>query len=53
MSLETAYRAYVLDIGEIVYRGSAKELADDEERVQALAGASAETWTEEARPSTT
>ncbi len=44
MSLEIADRAYVLDNGEIVYQGSAKELAADEERVQALAGAGAEKW---------
>ena len=50
MSLEIADQAYVLDNGEIVYRGGAKELAQDEERVQALAGASAEKWADEARP---
>jgi branched-chain amino acid transport system ATP-binding protein len=36
--------AFVLDHGTIVYGGPAKELAADEERVQALAGASAEEW---------
>jgi len=41
----------VLDHGEIVYRGGAKELAADEERVQALAGASAEKWSHEEQPS--
>ncbi len=44
MSLEIASRAYVLDDGGVVYSGSAKELAADEARVQALAGASAEEW---------
>jgi len=44
MSLEIADDAYVLDNGAIVYSGSAKELAADEERVQAMAGASAEEW---------
>jgi branched-chain amino acid transport system ATP-binding protein len=41
-----ADRAYVLDDGRIVYSGAAAEFAQDEERVRALAGASAETWTE-------
>jgi branched-chain amino acid transport system ATP-binding protein len=50
VSLAIADRAYVLDHGEIVYQGGAKELAADEERVQALAGASAEKWSDEARP---
>jgi branched-chain amino acid transport system ATP-binding protein len=45
MSLEIADHAYVLDDGSIVYSGSARELAADEARVQALAGASAEQWT--------
>ena len=44
MSLEIAISAYVLDDGGVVYSGSAKELAADEARVQALAGASAEEW---------
>jgi branched-chain amino acid transport system ATP-binding protein len=44
MSLEIADYAYVLDHGSVVYSGSAKELAADEARVQALAGASAEEW---------
>ena len=44
MSLEIADHAYVLDDGAIVYSGSARELADDEARVQALAGVSAEDW---------
>ena len=45
MSLEIADYAYVLDDGSIVYSGPARELAADEARVQALAGASAEEWT--------
>jgi branched-chain amino acid transport system ATP-binding protein len=45
MTLEIADYAYVLDDGGIVYSGSARELADDEARVRALAGASAEEWT--------
>ena len=39
-----ADRAYVLDDGKVVYSGSAADFAADEERVRALAGASAETW---------
>jgi len=45
MSLEVADHAYVLDDGAIVHSGPARELAADEARVQALAGASAEEWT--------
>jgi branched-chain amino acid transport system ATP-binding protein len=45
MSLEIADYAYVLDNGEIIYEGPARELARDEARVQSLAGASAEEWT--------
>jgi branched-chain amino acid transport system ATP-binding protein len=44
MSLEIADFAYVLDDGRVVYSGTARELAADEARVQALAGASAEEW---------
>src|SRR5438105_10045935 len=44
MSLEIADDAYVLDDGAVVYSGAARELAADEARVQALAGASAEEW---------
>ncbi len=44
MSLAIADHAYVLDDGAIVYSGPAKELAADDQRVQALAGASAEEW---------
>jgi branched-chain amino acid transport system ATP-binding protein len=39
-----ADRAYVLDDGKVVYEGPAAEFARDEERVRALAGASAEKW---------
>jgi branched-chain amino acid transport system ATP-binding protein len=39
-----ADRAYVLDDGHIVYSGAATDLAKDEARVRALAGASAEDW---------
>jgi branched-chain amino acid transport system ATP-binding protein len=45
MSLEVADDAYVLENGQIVYSGSAAALAADEDRIQALAGASAEEWT--------
>jgi branched-chain amino acid transport system ATP-binding protein len=41
-----ADRAYVLDDGRIAYAGSAAEFVKDEERVRALAGASAEKWDE-------
>jgi branched-chain amino acid transport system ATP-binding protein len=43
-ALEVADDAYVLEDGEIVYSGKAAELGADEERIQALAGASAEEW---------
>jgi branched-chain amino acid transport system ATP-binding protein len=46
MSLEVADHAYVLDDGHVVYSGPARALAADEARVQALAGASAEEWTQ-------
>jgi branched-chain amino acid transport system ATP-binding protein len=46
VAVEIADRAYVLDDGRIVYSGSAAELAQDEDRVRALAGASAESWEE-------
>jgi branched-chain amino acid transport system ATP-binding protein len=42
MSLEIADDAFVLDDGIVVYSGSASDLAADEARVRALAGASAE-----------
>ena len=44
MSLEIADHAYVLDDGAIVHSGPARELAADEARVRALAGASADEW---------
>jgi len=43
-AVEIADRAYVLDDGRIIYQGAAAQLARDEERVRALAGASAESW---------
>jgi len=43
-AVEIADRAYVLDDGMVVYEGPAAEFAKDEERVRALAGASAEKW---------
>jgi branched-chain amino acid transport system ATP-binding protein len=43
-AVEIADRAYVLDNGAVVYEGPAAEFARDEERVRALAGASAEKW---------
>ena len=43
-AVEVADRAYVLDDGKVVYSGLAAEFAKDEERVRALAGASAERW---------
>jgi len=44
-----ADRAYVLDDGRVVYSGPAAEFGQDEARVRALAGASAEEWTAPAR----
>ena len=41
MGLEIADYAYVLDDGAIVYAGSSRALASDEERVRALTGVSA------------
>ncbi len=43
---EIADRAYVLDDGRVVFSGAAGEFAKDEDRVRALAGASAEDWVE-------
>ncbi|EKS28958.1 ABC transporter ATP-binding protein [Afipia felis] len=43
-AVEISDRAYVLDDGRVVYSGIASEFARDEERVRALAGASAENW---------
>jgi branched-chain amino acid transport system ATP-binding protein len=48
MSLEIADNAYVLDDGAVVYAGTAAELRADGARVQELAGASAEAWSETA-----
>ena len=48
MSLEIADDAYVLENGAMVYSGTAAELSLDEDRIQALAGASAEEWKLEA-----
>ena len=45
-AVEIADRAYVLDDGRVVYSGDAAEFAKDEARVRALAGASAEEWTD-------
>jgi branched-chain amino acid transport system ATP-binding protein len=45
-AVEIADRAYVIDDGRVVYAGQATEFADDEGRVRALAGASAEAWSE-------
>lgn len=44
-AVEIADRAYVLNDGRVVYSGDAAEFAKDEERVRALAGASADEWT--------
>ncbi len=44
MSLEIADHAYVLDNGAIVHSGPARELAQDEARVQALAGVGGGDW---------
>jgi branched-chain amino acid transport system ATP-binding protein len=44
MSLEISGHVYVLDDGHVIYSGPAAELARDEERVRAMAGASAEEW---------
>jgi branched-chain amino acid transport system ATP-binding protein len=43
-AIDIADRAYVLDNGQIAYQGAAAELARDETKVRALAGASAEKW---------
>jgi branched-chain amino acid transport system ATP-binding protein len=44
VALDVADDAYVIENGQIVYSGTAAELGSDEERIQALAGASAEEW---------
>jgi branched-chain amino acid transport system ATP-binding protein len=43
-AVEIADRAYVLDDGQVVYEGPAAEFGQDEARIRALAGASAEKW---------
>jgi branched-chain amino acid transport system ATP-binding protein len=43
-AVEVADRVYVIDDGRVVYEGSAREFGGDEERVRALAGASASGW---------
>jgi len=43
-AVEIADTAFVLDDGRVVFHGPAAEFGRDEERVRALAGASAETW---------
>ncbi len=43
-AVEIADRAYVLDDGRVIHEGPAAELGRDEERVRALAGASAQSW---------
>jgi branched-chain amino acid transport system ATP-binding protein len=43
-AVEIADRVYVLDDGRVVHEGRAAEFGADEERVRALAGASAEGW---------
>lgn len=43
-AVEIADTAFVLNDGRVVYHGPAAEFGRDEERVRALAGASAETW---------
>jgi branched-chain amino acid transport system ATP-binding protein len=44
MSLEITDDVYVIENGQVVYSGPAEELAADEHRIQALAGASADEW---------
>jgi branched-chain amino acid transport system ATP-binding protein len=46
MTLEIADHAYVIDDGAIVHTSPASELAQDQARVQALAGVAAEAWEE-------
>jgi branched-chain amino acid transport system ATP-binding protein len=47
LALEIADYAYVLENGTVAYAGPAAELAADEARVQALAGASDAAWADE------
>jgi branched-chain amino acid transport system ATP-binding protein len=49
-AVEIADRAYVLDDGRVVFAGAAAEFAKDEQRVRALAGASAEEWEPHSSP---
>ena len=44
VALEIADDAYVLENGRVEYSGSADELGADQDRIQALAGASAKDW---------
>jgi branched-chain amino acid transport system ATP-binding protein len=44
LTLDIADHAYVLENGAVAYSGPARELAGDQARVLALAGASAEEW---------
>src|ERR1700728_4017108 len=44
LSLEITDDVYVIENGQVVYSGPAAEFGADEERIQALAGASAEEW---------
>ena len=48
VSLAIADRAYVLDDGAVIFSGTAAELADDEERVRSMAGASEKEWSADA-----
>jgi len=43
-TVNIADSAYVLDDGRVVFEGPARELANDEERLRALAGAAAMDW---------
>ncbi len=45
MTLEVADFAYVLEDGQVAFEGTAAELSSDEDRLQELAGVSAEQWT--------
>src|SRR5690606_5469255 len=44
-AIEIADRAYVLERGEVTYTDVAADFGQDEQRVQELAGASAQKWT--------
>ena len=44
MTLEVADYAYVLNDGEVAFEGTAEELNADQDRLQSLAGVSAERW---------